>query len=171
MAQDGTSQPEPITVGTILGIHGVSGQVRARVQSDVPGRFDPGQVLYIHGTPYHIQLSDLLPRNQVLLKFLEVNSPIEARRLTGELLTTLEPVPTQLPEGEYFHYQLLGLQVVTEGGEELGAIIEILETGSNDVYVVSGPQGELLIPALTQVVKQVSLDTGKMVVRLMDGLR
>ena len=86
-------------------------------------------------------------------------------------MTTPQPAEIPLAPGEYFHYQLIGLAVGTEEGEELGTIREILETGSNDVYIVAGPSGDLLIPALAQVVLQVDLDAGRMVVRLMDGLR
>ena len=76
-----------------------------------------------------------------------------------------------MEEGEYFHFQLLGLRVLTEEREELGQITEILETGSNDVYVVSGAGGEVLIPALVDVVLEVRLDEGQMIVDLPDGLR
>ena len=75
------------------------------------------------------------------------------------------------PEDEYFHYQLLGMSVRTEDGEALGALEEILETGSNDVYVVRGPGGEVLVPALATVVLQVDVDGAEMVVRLPEGLR
>ena len=81
-----------------------------------------------------------------------------------------EAVP-QLPEGEYFHFQLLGIKVLTEEGEELGRISDILETGSNDVYVVNGPTGEVLVPALADVIVKVDLDQGIMEVNLPDGLR
>ena len=86
-------------------------------------------------------------------------------------MTVLEAAVPSLPEGEYFHYQLLGLRVLTEEGEDLGRLNEILETGSNDVYVVSNDTVELLIPALTDVIRKVDLDEGVMVVRLLDGLR
>ena len=76
-----------------------------------------------------------------------------------------------LEEGEYFHFQLLGLRVLTEEHEELGQITEILETGSNDVYVVSGPSGEVLVPALADVVREVRVNDGLMIVDLPDGLR
>ena len=61
--------------------------------------------------------------------------------------------------------------MITDDGEELGDITEILETGSNDVYVVNGGVGEILIPALADVVKDIDLDQGVMLVSLPDGLR
>ena len=76
-----------------------------------------------------------------------------------------------MPEGEWFHFQLLGLRVLTDQGEDLGEITDILETGSNDVYVVSEGKSEILIPALKSVINEVKLDDGVMVVSLPDGLR
>ena len=63
------------------------------------------------------------------------------------------------------------MRVLTEDGEYLGQLQDILETGSNDVYVVSGESGEVLIPALADVIRDVQVTQGVMVVRLMEGLR
>ena len=76
-----------------------------------------------------------------------------------------------LEEGEYFHYQLIGMRVRTVEGEELGEIQEILETGSNDVYIIRDASRELLIPATAQVVLEVDVAGKAMTVRLPDGLR
>ena len=91
--------------------------------------------------------------------------------MVGEWMTVPGASSPALSEGEYFHFQLLGLQVFTEEGERLGRVCEILETGSNDVYVVSGDGGELLLPALADVIRRVDLAERVMVVDLPDGLR
>jgi 16S rRNA processing protein RimM len=91
--------------------------------------------------------------------------------LVGEWVTVAEETTPPLPEGEFFHFQLLGLRVVSLQGEELGRITEIIQTGSNDVYLVSDDKDEVLIPALAQVVRKVDLQAGVMVVELIDGLR
>jgi 16S rRNA processing protein RimM len=167
-ARDGA---EPVIVGRVFGVHGLSGGVKAKVLSDVPHRFDVGQHLYIRDEPYCIASSAYIPSSQIILKFRGVDSPDAARLLVGELLTVpLASVPSP-PEGEYFHFQLLGMRVLTEEGEDLGRVTEILETGSNDVYVVSGDAGQVLIPALVDVIRKVKVDEGLMVVRLLDGLR
>ena len=89
----------------------------------------------------------------------------------GEQITVPENAAPPLPEGEYYHFQLLGINVFTEGGEYLGQISEILETGSNDVYVVSGTSPDLLVPALADVIITTDVNAGSMVVSLPDGLR
>lgn len=75
-----------------------------------------------------------------------------------------------LAEGEHYLFQLLGLQVVTEEGRELGTLDDVLETGANDVFVVNGPGGEVLLPDIPQVVRQIDVPGGRIVVRLLEGL-
>ena len=141
------------------------------VMSDVPNRFDNGQVLFVQARRLTIVSSQPLRAGQVVLSFDGVNSPGEAQRLVGQHLTIPPGESPQLPDGEYFHYQLLGLSVETTEGELLGKITEILETGSNDVYVVRGEKGEVLVPALSSVITDVRVDDGVMLVSLPEGLR
>ena len=72
---------------------------------------------------------------------------------------------------EFFHYQLLGLQARTEEGEELGTLQEIIQTGSNDVYRIEKDGRELLLPAISQVIRRVDLSAGVMIVKLLEGMR
>ncbi len=76
----------------------------------------------------------------------------------------------KLPEGEYYWRDLIGLQVVTEGGEELGRVESVFPTGSNDVYVCGGGRREILLPAIGEVIREVDLEKGVMVFRLLEGL-
>ena len=162
---------EPIPVGEILGPHGMSGGVRARVFSDVAHRFDAGQEIHILGIYYRIAKSSRSRTNQVILQLHGLGTFEAARALVGQLITVPPEAVPQLPDGEYFHFQLLGLRVLTQEGEDLGRLGDILVTGSNDVYVVSGPTGEVLVPALADVIVNVDLDQGVMVVSLPEGLR
>ena len=162
---------EPIAVGEVLGSHGLSGEVRARVLSGVPHRFDAGQEIYILGIPYRIAKSSRSRSNQVILQLHGLATYEAARALMGQSITVPPEAVPQLPDGEYFHFQLLGLRVLTQEGEDLGRLGDILVTGSNDVYVVSGPGGEVLVPALAGVIMNVELDQGIMVVSLPEGLR
>ncbi|MBN1827617.1 MAG: 16S rRNA processing protein RimM [Deltaproteobacteria bacterium] len=75
-----------------------------------------------------------------------------------------------LPDGEYYWKDLIGLSVITDKGDRLGAITSIIPTGSNDVYVVGSGEREVLIPALTDVILSVDLDKGVVVVSLMEEL-
>ena len=163
--------PEAIIVGQIVATHGLSGSVRVRVLSDVPHRFDVGQMLSVGLSRYCIESTQPVRSGQLLLVFQDVHTQRDARSLVGQYVTVPVTESPPLPEGEYFHYQLMGLRVVTEDNEELGTISDILETGSNDVYVVTGAGSEILIPGLAEVVKGIRLDDKIMVVDLPDGLR
>jgi 16S rRNA processing protein RimM len=76
----------------------------------------------------------------------------------------------ELPEGEYYWRDMIGLKVVTEEGRFLGVIETIFSTGSNDVYVCSGGEREVLLPGIADVIRKIDIDRGMMVVRLLEGL-
>lgn len=171
MTESSRDGSEPIIVGRIVSAHGLSGAAKAEALSDVPHRFAVGQTLHVRGTPYVISSSVRAGRRQVILKFRGLDSLAGARGLVGEWMTVPRESAPALPEGGYFHFQLLGLQVFTKEGERLGRVCEVLETGSNDVYVVSDGGGELLLPALADVIRKIDLAQGVMVVDLPDGLR
>ncbi len=93
-----------------------------------------------------------------------------AEKLRGEVLWVRADLLPTLPEGVYYHYQILGLQVVTDDGRPLGQVVEILRTGANDVYVVRGESKEILLPAIESVVRKVALGEGTLTVHLIEGL-
>ncbi len=162
---------EAIIVGQIVATHALSGSVRVRVLSDVPHRFDVGQTLNVGQGRYRIESTQPIRSGQLLMVLQGLHTQRDAQTLVGQYITVPDTEVPPLPEGEYFHYQLMGLKVVTEDNEDLGTIRDILETGSNDVYVVTGAGGEVLIPGLNEVVKGIRLDDKIMVVDLPEGLR
>lgn len=162
---------EFVAVGQVVGAHGNDGGLNIKVLSDVPNRFDPGQVLLIDGRPFNVARSRLTGPSARILWLEEVSGRDQALPLQGRWLSIPEKDVPQPVEGEYFHYQLVDMAVYTEEGELLGNITEILKTGSNDVYVIEGPAGELLVPATGQVILHVDIEGGRMTVRLLEGLR
>lgn len=167
-----------IAVGRILGPHGRDGAIKVKSISDVPSRFDVGNFLSLsengsvaQGTVYQIAKSQPTGKDELILFLEGTRDRGQAQVLAGFwLCVPVSEVPTA-EEGEYFHYQLIGLKVRTTEGEDLGELAEILETGSNDVYVVVGPDGDVLVPALSKVVTEIDIDGGLMVVDLPEGLR
>ncbi len=170
-----------VAVGRILGAHGRDGEIRVKATSDVPGRFDVGNSLsasrdgaVAEGQTYEITISRSAgpKRNdELILRFKGFWDRGQAQRLTGLWLCVPQSQVPSAQEGEYFHYQLIGLKVRTVDGEELGEVAEILETGSNDVYVVASLEGEILVPALSRVVREIDIEGGVMIVDLPEGLR
>jgi 16S rRNA processing protein RimM len=106
-----------------------------------------------------------------LLRLDGVESRVQAEPMRGhEIALPLEAVPP-LPEGTYYHWQILGLRVLSDDGSFLGTVAEILETGANDVYVVRDDAGkEVLLPAIESVILEVDLEGENIKVHLIPGL-
>jgi 16S rRNA processing protein RimM len=158
-----------VVVGRILGPVGLDGELRVEVTSDVPERFAPGSVFHIGDSTHRVQSARTTAKG-LRIKLLGVTSHKAAMALSGQsVYVSEEEVPPQ-PEGIYYYYQVLGMRVVTSGGDELGVVTDILSTGANDVYVVKGDARETLVPALADVVLEVDVQGQRMVVDLPEGL-
>jgi 16S rRNA processing protein RimM len=108
---------------------------------------------------------------RAVLKLQGVDERAEAEKLRDLLIQVPVDEAVPLDEDQYYQYQIVGLEVWTQEGEYLGRVAEVLETGSNDVYVVRDGGQETLIPALSDVVLDVDLKENRMEVQLMKGLR
>ena len=161
--------PERLIVGRIVRPWGARGQVKVEPLTDFPDRFRRGARFLIGDGEYRCSSVMNAPHNLVL-KLDGVDSPEAAEALRGALLEVLTAEAPALPEGTYYHYQLMGLEVRTAEGEELGRIAEVLTTGGTDVYVVHGPRGEVLLPATSEVVASIDLEAGRMTVTPLPGM-
>ena len=162
---------DAVVVARVNRAHGRDGGISVELLSDLPGRFDAGRELLVDAVPHIIAASRQTGPSSALLWLTGITTRGAAAPLAGKFLTARPQDDLDLDEGEYYHYQLIGMQVVTEEGEHLGELQEILETGSNDVYIVRGDSGELLIPAMASVVREVNVPKARMTVSLPDGLR
>ena len=75
-----------------------------------------------------------------------------------------------LPEGQFYHDQIIGLQVRTTRDEYIGDVVDILTGKSNDNYIVRGASGDILIPAIEDVVQSIDLEQGIVTIEPMEGL-
>ena len=153
----------------VVGIHGRLGLLRVRSQTDNPQRFTAGKVVYAQGRPYTIQQARMTPQS-ILLKLEDIDSDSQARALLSATLEVPEEDVPPAPADTYYHFQLLETQVYTTSGAYLGQVAEVLNTGSNDVYVVVDGDQELLVPALGDVVVEVDLQAKRLTVDLPEGL-
>ncbi len=170
--------PEPsyVVLGRVRRPHGVRGEIRVEIITDYPERVAMHDHLYLAppGRSDHAercQVESVRPHKGVLLiKLAGYNDREAADGLRGMLvqLPVEEAVP--LEEEEYYYFQLEGVEVETETGEYLGRVIEVLEPGAHDVYLVEGPRGEILIPAIEDVILELDLEMGKMLVRPLPGM-
>ncbi len=165
-------EPAFLVVGKLRRPHGLKGEIIMQVITDFPERLQPGVTVYVgeQHMPMPIRSRRWHDR-ALLLAFDPYTDPESASALTNQMVYVRSDDRPPLPEGEYYHHQLLGLQVITDEGVELGQISQILETGANDVYVVrpeSGP--EILLPAIESVVLKIDLPLGQVQVHLLPGL-
>ncbi len=169
LTSESSSKQSNIVVGRILGPVGLEGELRVEVSSDVPDRFAPGSFFHIGDFAYHVQSARTTAKG-LRIKLLGVTSHKAAMALSGQSIYVPEDEVPPPPEDTYYYYQVLGMRVVTSGGDELGVVTDILSTGANDVYVVKGDAKETLVPALADVVLEVDVPGQRMVVDLPEGL-
>ena len=158
-----------IVVGQVVAPLGLRGEMKVEVMTDFPDRFCPQEEVHIAGRPMTIERSRW-HKGRVILKLATIDSVEAAEELRGRFLEVPQSKLRPLPQDQYYRFQLIGLDVLTADGELLGQITQILPTGSNDVCVVPTKDGDLLIPAIDDVVKSVDLGRGCMVIEIIDGL-
>jgi len=158
-----------ITIGRILSPWDFQGQLKVEVITDFPERFSPASTVYINQRPMTIE--DVEWHNgKPIIKLDTIDSEKDAEKLRGQLVEIHHSQLQPLPEGQYYQFQLIGLEVRTTQEELLGEISEIMPTSNNDIYVVNGGDGEILIPATDEIVKSIDLDKGYIVVEPVKGL-
>jgi len=163
------SQPEFIIIGKILAPWGIRGKLKVEVMTDFPERFAPDSEVYINQQPMTIDSTEW-HKGKAIIKLNRIDSIKDAQKLRGQPIEIPYGQLRPLPQGQYYHFQLIGLEVRTTQGELLGSISEILTAEGNDNYVVHGAKGEILIPAIEDVVKSIDLNQGYMVIEPITGL-
>lgn len=165
---------EMVNIGKILKTHGYRGEVKVLPLTDFPERFEGMEQVWVEGPGKKGFLRIEYYRSHggyLLFKFRGFDSKEQAACLVNGFLQVREEEVHPLPAGTYYVFQLVGLDVYDQEIGYLGKIKYIIETGANDVYVVTGPEyEEVLLPAIKQVVLGVDLEEGIMQVRLLPGL-
>ena len=161
-------------IGQIVTTNGIKGFVKVNPFTDNIKRYDDLKSVYIE---YKSELLEFkieevrYYKNQVILKLEGIDSIEEANKYRNCYLKIKREDAVKLPENTYFIADLIGIQVFDESNNFLGNIIDIFSTGSNDVYVVKNEIGkEILLPAISEVIKQIDIKNSKMVVNLIEGL-
>lgn len=167
------ASPEYLLVGEVLRPHGVRGALLLRVQTDFPERLNDLEFLYLGPRRRRFRVAQTRQHGRELLLTLggiTDRDAAEGLRGLGAYIRVGDAGP--LPPGRFYHHQVEGLEVVTDDGERLGTVARIMETGANDVYVVRDEAGrEILLPAIPAVIRQYDLESGRLLVHLLEGLR
>jgi len=171
------SKDDLVVVGRVRRPTGIKGAVLVEVYSGIPNRFVVGDVVIANGIGYEV-VDTGKSGGSAKLTFDGIDSIDKADILRdAELSVPAESLPEN-PPGIYYHYEIIGIRVVTVDGQELGALTEILETGSNDVFIIrpeNTAQGEkksseILVPVLDGVIVKVDQEAGVMTIDLPDGI-
>jgi 16S rRNA processing protein RimM len=161
-----------IVVGTVIGTHGYEGRLRVTPETDNPDRYAQGAKLTIAEQEYTVQRSGPGPGGIVLLvKLAGVDTLGQATELVHQPIVVEATDAPELPEGTYYHFQLIDIQVVDTAGAPLGKLTEVIATGANDVYVVTNESSEIMVPALANVVLEINLKTATMTVDIPEGIQ
>ena len=161
-------------IGEIVGIHGIKGTNKLRSYAESLSMFSPGSSILVRdrrGREASYEIRWVKPHTGTpLILFKGIANRDQAKELIGaELFIPQSDLP-ELDEDTYYWHDLIGIEVYTTTGEFLGRIESIIETGSNDVYVVKENEKEVLIPALETVVLDIDLAQKRMKVELPEGL-
>jgi 16S rRNA processing protein RimM len=165
------SDPEYLVVAQVLGAHGIRGELKCRIITDFPARrFRRGTSVLLKGEPHLIQAARIQGAT-VLLKLEDIADRDVAQAWRGVDVEVPVEAALSLPKGQFYWHQVIGLRVEDATSHKpFGQIIDIIETGANDVYVVKGPSGEILVPAIKDVVKDIDPGAGRMLIQPLPGM-
>ncbi len=165
-------EPAFLLVGVLRHPHGLKGEMLVSIVTDFPERIKPGTVLLAGPDHKPLTVAGMRHHNEgSLIKFEEFSQREELVGMQNQGLFVRADDRPLLPQGEYYQHQLLGMQVVSDEGDELGRLVEFIETGANDVLVVRPPQGkDILLPDIDEVVLDIDLEGKQITVHLLDGL-
>lgn len=159
-----------LELGKIVNTHGIRGELKIQPWCDDPEVFEELDHFYIDDVRYALKRSRL-HKNCIIAAVEGIDSINQAELLKNRVITIEREALGELPEGTYYIADLEGLEVRTVEGEVLGKITEIIKTGSNDVYVIHKTGAKpILIPVIDEVVKEVNIEEGFVLVKLLKGL-
>jgi len=137
----------------------------------VLANLEAGRCVYVGPNREPIEVEAFHPGIKPRLKLRGVRTREEARDLRGAEISIPLAEAAPLPEGSYYGVELIGVRVVANTGEVIGTVREVMVTGSNDVYLVRGGAGEVLVPAIPDVVQDFDPKERVLTIELIEGLR
>ena len=164
-----------LQVGVITTTHGVRGEVKVFPTTDDPARFKKLKNVILDTGKEKINLEVAgvkFFKNMVILKFKGIDDINDVEKYRKKSLYVTRENAVKLKKNEYFIADLIGLKVESDEGEDLGTLSDVLQTGANDVYVLSKEgEDDILLPAIKECVKEVDIENGTILVHLLPGLR
>ena len=165
-------EPVYVVVGFLRRAHGVQGEMIMDLHTDFPERFRSGRKLFVGEEHKVITVENVRSHAKgMLIKLKNVESPEDTVRFRNQWVYVKSSDVPALPEGQIYQHELFGFKVMDENEKPLGELVEIIETGANDVYVVRDESGkEILLPAIPSVILDLDPVRRFMRVHLLEGL-
>lgn len=166
-------ETEWATIGKVVALFGIRGELKVLLLTDIPNRFAGLGAVYAGPDHTRRLIQSVRPYKgeMIVLKLEGIDDANTAESLRDQNLAIPVSELAQLPPDSYYQHDILGLMVITLDGQKLGSIVDIIVTGSNDVYVIKAPDGsQVLIPAIKDVIKQVDLIRRTMYIDPLPGL-
>ncbi len=163
-----------IAVGKINKSVGLKGEVKVALLTDSPDRFRTLKAVWIGGeeataTRYKIQSVRVSPAS-VVMQVEKVQTRTAADALRGHFVFVADKDEVKPRRGSYFIREIVGMKVVTEAGESIGTVEEVMQLPANDVWVVTSGKKEFLIPAIKEVIRSVDVGGRTIIIRPMEGM-
>lgn len=163
-----------LEIGKIVNTHGLRGDVKIVVWMDYPENFESIETAYaaVKGGYKKLTVQGIkYQKNNLIVKFKELNDINEAEPLKNSVIYAEREELGELPEGTHYIVDLLGLDIVDEDGNHIGVLEDVFNTGANDIYDVKREgKKNLLLPVIDEVVKNIDIENGRIVVNVMEGL-
>lgn len=161
-----------IVIGRITRPHSISGEVKVQLEQGFETVFDDALPrVYLNNSDKPMRVLSMRPHQGALLLRLEgVVTRNDSEAIRGALLSIDPGDLPKLDGDDYYAHDLIGFSVVRENGDVLGELVEVLATGSNDVYVIARESGELLLPVIDSCVKSIDRDARLIKVLVPEGL-
>ncbi len=170
--------PEYIQIARIGSPFGLRGAVKAAIQTDFPDRFEELEKVFLshpgsgEWVAYTLLSARLQNEKQLVLRFAGITKIEQAKELVDCIVAIPVGEVVELPEDEYYIFQIVGLEVYTTEGEYVGRVVNVEQLPANDIYSVRGPlsKKDILIPAIKDVVKKIDLEAGRITIEMLEGL-
>lgn len=165
-------EPVYLVVGFVRRAHGVQGEMIMDLHTDFPERFRTGRRLFVGEARKPMTLASARSHAKgMLIKFKGIETPEDTAQFRNQWVYVKTSEVPALPAGQIYQHELFGFKVVDENDQSLGELVEIIETGANDVYVVKDEAGkEILLPAIPSVILDLDPARRFMRVHVLEGL-
>ncbi len=166
--------PDFVVIGQVKRAHGIKGKLSVVPITDDPQRFKLLKSVFLRAddekrSSFEVEEAQITNKG-VLLTLAGVSSIEDAEMWRGAFVEISRSECLPLPEGDYYYFELVGLEVITTQGQKIGVLDDFISSPANDVYVVKQEGREILIPAISEIIKRIDMDKGVMVIEPMDGL-